>query len=168
VALPVDVDAMAVRGTDNARSMVRALWLQPVGNAGPAPRLSERRATAARRYGRAAIFALSNAVYLEPGGLWTAAGRTAEMVVSGGVGQDGFGFVLRAGAVATPVEITSGAFSVRLALAAGESRDLVIPLRPGEPALVRVRAEHGFRPASVDPSSTDMRMLGVRLEPKSD
>ena len=168
VALPVDVDAMAVRGTGNARSMVRALWLQPVGSAGRAPRLSNQRANAARRYGRAAIFALATAMYLEPGGLWTAAGRTAEMVVSGGADQDGFGFVLRAGAVATPVEITSGAFSVQLSLAAGESRNLVIPLRPGEPALVRVRAEHGFRPASVDPSSTDMRMLGVRIEPKSD
>jgi len=168
VALPVDVHAMAVRGPDNARSMVRAIWLQPVGNAGRAPRLSEQRAIAARRYGRAAIFALGNAVYLEPGGLWTAAGRTAEMAVAAGPDQDGVAFVLRAGAVATPVEITSGAFSVRLTLAAGESRDLVIPLRPGEPALVRVRAERGFRPASVDPSSTDMRMLGVRLEPKSD
>ena len=113
-----------------------------------------------------AIFALGNAVYLEPGGLWTAAGSTAEMAVTPGPDQDGFGFVLRAGAVATPVEITSGAFSVRLTLAAGESRDLVIPLRPGEPALVRVRAEHGFRPVSVDPSSTDMRMLGVWLEPR--
>jgi hypothetical protein len=165
VALPVDVRAMAVRGADNARSMVRALWLQPVGNAGRAPRLSEQRATAARRYGRVAIFALGNAVYLEPGGLWTAAGSTAEIVVTPGPDQDGFGFVLRAGAVATPVEITSGALSIRLSLAAGESRDLVIPLRPGEPALVRVRAEHGFRPASVDPASTDVRMLGVRLEP---
>jgi hypothetical protein len=166
VALPVDVHAMAVRGPDNARSMVRAIWLQPVGNAGRAPRLSEQRAIAARRYGRAAIFALGNAVYLESGGLWTAAGRTAEMAVTAGPDQDGVEFVLRAGAVATPVEITSGAFSIRLTLAAGESRDLVIPLRPGEPALVRVRAERGFRPASVDPSSTDMRMLGVRLEPK--
>jgi hypothetical protein len=121
-----------------------------------------------RARGAAAIFALGNAAYLEPGGLWTTAGSTAEMLVTPGPDQDGFGFVLRAGAVATPVEITSGAFSVRLPLAAGESRDLVIPSRPGEPALVRVRAEHGFRPVSVDPSSTDMRMLGVRIEPKSD
>jgi len=168
VALPVDVRATAVRGSGIDRSAIRALWLQPVGNAGRAARLSEQRATAARRYGTMAIFALGNAVYLEPGGLWTAAGRTAEMAVTAGPGQNGVGFVLRAGAVATPVEITSGAFALRLALEAGESRDLVIPLRPGEPALLRVRAERGFRPAEVDPSSTDMRMLGVRLEPRSD
>jgi hypothetical protein len=47
---------------------------------------------------------------------------------------------------------------------AGERREVVIPLRPGAPALVRVRAERGFRPSETDPGSTDARWLGVRIE----
>jgi len=168
LVLPVDVRSLAVRGNADARGAVRALWLQPVAAGRRPVRLTDQQASAARRYGAFEIFALGSGVYLEPGGLWTEGGRTAELAVRAGPDVEGFAFALSAGAVATPVEITSGAFSVRLTLAARERRDLVVPLRPGEAALVRIRAGHGFRPAAVDPSSTDTRMLGVRLEPRSE
>jgi hypothetical protein len=168
LVLPVDVRSLAVRGNTDARGAVRALWLQPVSAGHRQLGLTPQQATAARRYGAFEIYALGNGAYLEPGGLWTEGGRTAELAVTAGPDQEGFAFVLSAGAVATPVEITAGAFSVRLTLAARESRGLLVPLRPGETALVRIRADNGFRPASVDPSSTDTRLLGVRLEPRSD
>jgi hypothetical protein len=167
VFLPVGVNALMVRGPAEARGNGRTCWLQPSAEVDRVEPTSPRRATAARRLGGVAVFALGNAVYLEPGGLWTAAGRTAEIVVLAKPDQERVEFTLRGGPVATPVEITSGVFTLQATLAPGESRDLVIPVRRGAAALVRIRAELGFRPASVDSSSTDTRLLGVRLEPTS-
>jgi hypothetical protein len=81
-------------------------------------------------------------------------------------GQDRAEFSMRGGPAATAVEISSGSFEMQATLAPGEIRDLSLPVPSGGATLVRIRAEQGFRPASVDPSSTDTRLLGVRLEPR--
>jgi hypothetical protein len=113
-----------------------------------------------------AVFAIDY-VYLEPGGMWTAGRRTAELVVQVDPGRDRAVFAMRGGPEATPVRITAGTFSLEAELAPGEERELAIPVTPAGAALVTIRADRGFRPAEVDRSSTDTRLLGVRLEPRS-
>jgi len=111
------------------------------------------------------VYALAGA-YLEPGGLWTAGGRTAELVVQAEPGERVAVFTMRAGSESTPVLVTAGGFTVDAELAAGEERDLAIPVSPEGSVLLTVQAGRGFRPSDADPSSADRRLLGLRLEPR--
>jgi hypothetical protein len=163
-ALPVGLAGVRVRGDAGARRAVREVWIQPVvAGARPGPAVA-RRAASARRYGRSAVYAIASA-YLEPGGLWTAGGRTAELVVQVAPGERFAAFTMRNGPRATPVVARAGTFHLEAELAPGEERELTIPVSPEGSALVTVRTGRGFRPAEVDSSSADMRLLGVRLEP---
>ncbi len=83
--LPVGVSGVRLRGDAGARPSVRGAWLQPVDGGGP-PQVTARRAASAMRYGRLVVYALEHA-YLEPGGLWTSGGRTAELVVQVAAGE---------------------------------------------------------------------------------
>jgi hypothetical protein len=162
--LPVAVPSISVRGGEGERASVRGTWIQPVGRLDPTP-LGRLHATSARRLGGVAVFAVSN-VFLEPGGLWTAGGQSAEMVLLAEAGEDQAAFTMRAGPVATSVGIDTGMSAIETTLSPGEVRDLAIPVRRNEPTLVRIRTGQGFRPASIDPASKDVRLLGVRLEPR--
>jgi hypothetical protein len=165
-ALPVGLAGVRVRGDAGARSAVREVWIQPIfAEAGPGLAIA-RRAASARRYGGVVVYAIGSA-YLEPEGLWTAGGRTAELVVQVAPGERFAAFTMRNGPRATPVLAKAGAFSLEAELAPGEERELAIPVSPDGSALVTVRTGRGFRPAEVDSSSADMRLLGVRLEPLS-
>jgi hypothetical protein len=165
VVLPIGLSGVRVRGDAGARSFVRGVWLQPVLGVDRAASAAGRRAASARRYGRVVVFAVA-AAYLEADGLWTAGGRTAELVVQTAPGERLATFTMRAGPVATPVELRAGEFSLDADLAPGEARDLAIPVSAEGSALVSIRAGRGFRPSEADPSSADRRMLGVRLEPR--
>ncbi|MCX6549686.1 MAG: hypothetical protein NTY02_01545, partial [Acidobacteria bacterium] len=90
--------------------------------------------------------------------------RIATLVVNPAAGATAITFTMSAGPVATAVEMSAGDDTLRFQLGAGERRDLSIPVRPGNSTMLRIRAEQGFRPSAVDPKSTDMRLLGVRLE----
>ena len=162
--LPVGVSPVSVRWMRGASVPVRASWLQRVGGPESADELTALQSRAAARYGRVAVFAVGS-VYLEPEGLWTAGGAPAELVVRVAPDDEDAGFVMSAGPVETPVEITAGAFALGTTLAPGERRELRIPVRGGRAVLVRIHARQGFRPASVDSASSDVRLLGVRLEP---
>jgi len=161
--LPVGVSRVLVRGDSVASPAVRAIWLQPVAEAGTAP-VSTLRAASAMRYGRLVVYALENA-YIEPGGLWTAGGQTAAIVVQGGSGQQAAVFTMRAGPVATPARVSAGAWTLEADLKPGEERAVSIPLSRDGTALVTITARQGFRPSEADASSADRRWLGIRLEP---
>jgi len=163
VVLPVGLSGVRLRGEAGARSAVRGIWLQPAPGEGQPGPVAGRRAASAWRYGALAVYALAGA-YLEPGGLWTAGGRTAELVVRMPPGERA-AFTMRAGPVATPVRVRAGAFTLDAELAPGEERVLAIPTSREGSALVTIQAGRGFRPAEADPSNADMRLLGVRLEP---
>jgi hypothetical protein len=111
------------------------------------------------------VYAVAGA-YLEPGGLWTAGGRAAELVVQVDPGERAATFTMRGGPLATPVGLRAGPFSLDAELAPGEERELSIPVGPEGSVLVTIRAGRGFRPSETDPSSADRRLLGVRLEPR--
>jgi len=164
--LPVGVAGVRVRGEAGARSAVRGLWFQPAfreWQAGPA---AGRRAGSARRYGRVAVYALGGA-YLEPEGLWTAGGQTAELVMQTAPGERLAAFAMRAGPVATAVTVRAATFGLDARLAPGEARDLAIPVSPDGSVFVTIEAGTSFRPSETEPSSGDRRLLGVRLEPQN-
>jgi hypothetical protein len=164
LVLPAGVSRVRARGDARARTAVREVWLQPVVDGHFAP-VTLRRAAAVMRYGRLVVYALAGA-YLEPGGLWTAGHRMAELFVQADPGERVAEFTLRAGAEPTPVVVRADGFSLDAELAAGEERELAIPVSPDGSVLLTVRARRGFRPSDADPSSADRRLLGVRLEPK--
>jgi hypothetical protein len=141
------------------------LWLQPAFVDGAALPAAGRRAGSACRYGGVVVYALGNA-YLEPDGLWTAGGQTAELVLQVSPGANRAAFTLRAGPVTTPVQVRAGSLSLDAELSAGDARELDVPISPQGTALVTIRAGRGFRPSELDPSSADRRLLGVRLEQK--
>ncbi|MFO7694181.1 MAG: hypothetical protein R6V57_13925 [Vicinamibacterales bacterium] len=166
LVLPAAVSGVRVhlRGDAGARAAVRNIWFQPVADGRFAP-VTARRAAAAMRYGSLVVYALASA-YLEPGGLWTAGGRTAELVVQAEPGDRVAALTMRAGPLVTRVRVSAGAFSLDAELAPGEERELAIPMPPAGSVIVAVQAGPGFRPADTDPSSADRRLLGVRLEPR--
>jgi hypothetical protein len=163
VDLPAGVTLVRARSDAYAGGALRALWLQPSWNGwspGPAAAL---RAASALRYGPLVVYAISGA-YLEPGGLWTAGAREAELVVQAPASDRPARFIMRAGPVATPVRVRSGTFELRADLAAGEERELAIPVGPDGSAFVMIASGRGFRPSETEPGSTDTRLLGVRLD----
>jgi hypothetical protein len=163
IVLPVALAGVRARVGDSARSAVRGLWIQPVLGEWARGPASGRRAASARRYGPVAVYAVRGA-YLEPEGLWTAGGQAAEFVVQAVPGERLAAFTMRAGPVATPVSVRTGAFSLDAELAPGEERMLEIPLSPEGASVVMIDAGRGFRPSEIDPTSGDRRLLGVRLE----
>jgi hypothetical protein len=163
--LPVDVHSVVVRGGREEREAVRGLWLQPLAIAGPGERMTEARALAARRYTNGTIaWAVGDTSYLEEGGLWVAGETDAQFVLGGPGDRGGRVIGLRSGAVATTADVTSGAFSVSVALSAGERREVTLPMSPDRPVLVHVRTSSGFVPSELDPASTDGRYLGVWID----
>ena len=162
--LPVSVHSVHVTGDEASRRSVRGIWLQPVD----APRGAL--ASIGERASAAACSDVCACSAWATGCTWSRAGSGRP-----GEGAPSWSWprpisrkptcTVGAGAVATPVTITAGDYCVRLDLQAGERREVSIPLRRGEPALVRVEAERGFRPSEVNRRSTDARMLGVRIEP---
>lgn len=167
LVLPVGLAAVRLRGDAGAQAAVRGLWLQPDWAGWHPGPVAGWRAASARRYDSVAVYAVKGA-YLEPGGLWTAGGQAAEMVLQMPPGERLAVFTMRAGPVATPVGVRAGRFSLDAELAPGESRRLEIPLSPDGSALMTVRAGRSFRPSETDPSSGDRRLLGVRLEVERD
>jgi hypothetical protein len=162
--LPVDVHSIAVRGSDAARRGLGGIWLQPI-DAGDANRpVAAMRASSGARYGETAVFCLGDAAYLEPGGLWTAGNRTADLVLLPGTGRSSVHATVSAGAAAVRARVEAGGFSSNLDLSPGQRAELDVPVPPDVPTLLRIRSDGGFRPVAVDARSADLRLLGLRIE----
>ena len=163
--LPVGVSRLRPRGDAGAQAVVRRIWLQPAWGDWRPGEAARRRAASARRYGPVAVYAVRGA-YLEPEGLWTAGGRTAELVVQVAHGERSATFAMRAGPVAVPVRVRGSQFTLETDLAPGEERELAVPVPSNGSAFVTIETGRSFRPSDTDPRSTDRRLLGVRLELK--
>lgn len=161
--LPVDVASLTIRGSGAGDSGAVGLRLRPTAVAGPV-NPDGRRAVRAMRYGHARVFAFDERVYLEPSGFWTRADGTAAVVIdSEAQGEEaGRPMVVRAGAVATSIELSVGEWSIRLELAAGQQQEVQLPPLNGARAWsLTVRSGAGFRPSEVDPASDDVRRLAA-------
>lgn len=163
--LPVDVASLTIRGSGSGAA-ARGLELRPTAVAGPV-NPDGRRALRAMRYGDARVFAFDERVYLEPSGFWTRADRSAIVVIDSGAPGEapGRAMVVRAGAVATSIELSAGEWSTRLVLAAGQQQTVQLPPLNGARAwTLNLRSGPGFRPSEVDPASDDVRRLAAWVE----
>jgi hypothetical protein len=164
--LPVDVASLTIRGDGRTDSAAVHLRLRPTALAGPV-NADGRRAVRAARYGRARVFAFDERAYLEPTGFWTRADGVASLVVDTDAPEDAAGrpLIVRAGAADTSVEMTVGAWTTRLSLAAGQQESVQLPPLDGTRGwALTIRSGPGFRPSAIDPSSDDVRQLAVWVE----
>ena len=153
-----------------------ALWL--VGDAAlqrSAPRLSlgvvslGPRGACGLRAGRAvasaeaSLLVVGGRVYAEDAGAWVEGGREGRFVVRA-PGTE-LHLRLRNGPVANTVRLDSGGWHETLTLAPGETREVAVPARAAGTTLpLAVSSSEGFRPADADPTSHDLRWLGVWVE----
>ena len=152
--LPVDARTIVMTGDEPARHAVRAITLRPRVLAA-VPRPEARRAA---RFGRVAVYALDDDVYLEPGAFWTRAERTARVVVQAEAGTTGV-MRLKAGPVDNDVRLRAGAWTTIVPLAADATVDVPLPSQALAPAVLEITSPRGFRPS--DTGGDDVRWLGV-------
>jgi hypothetical protein len=161
VHLPVRVHSLTIRGDDTARAAVSRVTLRPHVSADWTALDVRRLARRASRYGNARVFFLDDNAFMEPPGFWTR-GKAATGLVIDADGRVPAALNFRAGAVATDATISSGAWSESVSLAPGETRSITLPaLDDADGWVVRIETATGFRPAQHDPSSKDLRNLGV-------
>jgi hypothetical protein len=169
VKLPAQVYSLTIQGDERARRAVKTLMLRPrtVGNAPGAPASTVQRAS---RYGPLRVFFFDDNAFVEPPGFWTRGHSTADIFIdtlrpeSIGSAKGPATLRLRAGPVASSVELSSGDWREQVTLEAGAEKE--ISLAEGRPAgwWLRVETHTGFRPAQHDPGNKDMRSLGVWVE----
>lgn len=164
--LPVDVASLTIRGDGRTDQAAVRLRLRPTALARPV-NADGRRAVRAARYGRVRVFTFDERAYLEPTGVWIRADGVASLVVDTDSLEEASGrpLIVRAGAVATSVELMIGAWTTRLSLAAGQQEVVQLPPLDGRRAWsLTIRTGPGFRPSAIDPASDDVRQLAAWVE----
>ena len=168
VHLPVRVHSLTIRGDAAAIAAVSTVKLHPRSIDPPHDRLAATYARRAGRYGRARVFFLDDDAFVEPPGFWTRGRADTEVIVDADPDASAHGLKMRirAGAVATTLNLSSGPWSESVALTSGETRELSLPaLGPGQHAWVLTLVTGpGFRPGLLDPKNQDLRHLGVWVE----
>jgi hypothetical protein len=101
--------------------------------------------------------------HLEPPGLWIRGHDSADLVVSPDAGAQARLF-LRNNPKANRVNLVIGKRRETLDLGPGEERVVELPVEDGRAVRLRVESTASFRPADVDPASTDHRALGCWIE----
>lgn len=164
IQLPVNVGSLVVLGEQSAP--VGAITLHPLKVWQGPSKISGEIARRVERYGPALVsfFDLS-AMFPEPAGFWIAGRRDTRFAV-GAVERGRFlQMFLRNAAVDNRVHVSVDGASQVLDLRAREERTLPVLIGPDRPgALIEIASETGFRPADVEPGSTDPRFLGVWVE----
>ena len=94
---------------------------------------------------------------------WVQGAHVSELLVSP-ADASRMRVVIRNGAADNRIDVTVGAHTERLALAAWETRELSLPVPPGGELIpISVHPEGGYVPAEVEPGSTDTRLLGCQV-----
>jgi hypothetical protein len=113
-----------------------------------------------------------NAYAREDLDFWTRGQSRAEILVKTVEPASGLELTVQAGPEPTTVTVARGWWKTRVALNAGETRAVTVPLDEGFPYqgtrvwCVSVSSDKGFVPAFVNAASEDRRFLGVRVTPE--
>jgi hypothetical protein len=106
---------------------------------------------------------LDRGAYDEGGEFWTHGGRDASLMVFPG-GATVLRIWCRAGAAGGDATLSVAGITHRWTLAPDQGEAVVLPLLPGTKTVpLHVSFSGAFRPADVDPSSRDRRLLGLRV-----
>ena len=124
---------------------------------------------AAVQYPAGGVLFLDDMAYPEAEGFWVRGRESAQFVVfpvPGAPVTMTIRILIRNGASVNQVSVESGTFQRVLVLSPGQEQELEIPA-PGEGVSLRVASGDSFVPAQRDPSSTDLRVLGVWVQIRS-
>jgi hypothetical protein len=155
--IPTRVHSVSIRADPRAHELISQVRLRPQ-HVMSGDEISERFALRGARYGHVRSFFLDDALYMEPGGVWTRGDAAGEIVIA----KDNDGPValeVTAGPVPTTVEFAAQDVFERVKLAPGESRGMQLPA-----GLWRITTDGRFRPKDHDPGTRDGRPLGARIE----
>ena len=164
ITLPVAVASLAVEADAGAKNTLHDVRIRAVSVLAPEAGMENREARRASRYGPAVVFLLGGDAWVEPAGIWVAAGSSADFAIALDA-QTPLQLFVRNGPVENGVTLESGAWHERLALKPGEERIVQVPADSRRRTVpLKVAPTHGFRPADFDPKSQDVRELGVWIE----
>jgi len=168
LTLPQRVNTLVITGDDGARQTIARVRVKPVRvEEGVVPGAV---AVRAARYGAVQAWFLDDRAFVEAPGFWTQGLDTTTLVAEA---PDAAGAApvmrLRAGPVATRVQVSVGASQTSVSLEPGQTQD--VTLRSEDAAgdsrqrwSVRLATETQFVPALTDAGSADLRRLGVWVE----
>jgi hypothetical protein len=109
------------------------------------------------------IVYVNSETYPEGGVFWTRAANRGEVLVSP-AGASDIVLTLYVGPTAGTVHLDVGGQSLDVAMRADEIREVSVPVSAGASLVpVSVQASAWFRPAAVDPRSSDTRALGCQV-----
>jgi hypothetical protein len=136
------------------------ITLIPAGVAAAATRDFAVRAT---RYRDVDAFFFDEQAYLEKDGFWTRANGSALVVfdVDDPERLSGLQITVTAGAVATKVALSMGAWEEAWSLTPGQKQEVLLPPARNGAWPLHIRSGDGFRPSERDPNSTDVRKLAA-------
>jgi hypothetical protein len=173
LTLPVRIESLTLRADRSLTSALARATLYPQRLTTTAQRLTDDVATSAGRYGTTVVYELAQSVvfgepgiYFESPGFWVTGGREAAMVFASASGQRIQRLLVRNGAAANQVSLSSGVWRQEFPMGPGQETTVDVPLASAEASVVRVRTSSGFRPSAVDPRSQDQRFLGCWIEIK--
>jgi hypothetical protein len=166
VQLPVTVGSLVVLGDEGASSgtltlIPRRIWEAP-------SRLTSEIARRVEPYGPAQVFFFAGYdrnTFLEGPGFWVRGGGGVQLAVTRDDRRVPLQMFVRNAAATNQVQIEINGAERVYNLEPGEELTIPVPVadpRPG--ALIRIQSSSGFRPAEVEPGSTDTRFLGVWIE----
>ena len=162
---PVDVRALVVRGDEDARRSIRRVLVEPLSLVDSRSRLTNLMARRAVKYDGASVFFLDDRSFAEPEGFWLGGSRQTSFVVQSDDARASLSFKLRNAPVENRLTLESGQWREELTLAAGEVRQIDVPLAPNQrAAMVTSTTTAGFRPSESTPGSRDDRFLGVWVQ----
>jgi hypothetical protein len=161
IKLPVDVPALFLHGSPPELS--RQLLLQPTE---VRPVFSDRPlARRARRYGRTVVFFLDAGAFAEPEAFWVAGRSSAAVVLYAEPAIVRYRLFVRNAPVENRLRMISGATTIDRALRPAEELTIDVPVVTQSGAgRLTIESAAGFRPAELDPSSSDQRYLGVWIQ----
>ncbi len=167
IDFPVDVRALVLRGDEGARRAIRRVVVEPLSLVPAATRLTDAVAHRAVKYASAAVFFLDERSFPESDGFWLGGSRQWTFVVQPDRPSASVTLLVRNAPVDNRVTFESGQWREEVAMAAGEERQIKVPLGPGQTAaLVSATVASGFRPSQSVPDSRDDRFLGVWVQPR--
>jgi hypothetical protein len=164
ISIPVGVAALQVDLDAAAQQCLREVVVRAAAVLPKQERVvGDREAGHGARYGPAALFLLDGIAWVEPDGIWVGRGANTEFVIAPDP-QAPIRLFVRNGAMDNSVTLESGTWHDHLVLRPGEERVVEVPVRAGPGTQLTVLSADGFRPADVDPKSSDDRLLGVWIE----
>jgi hypothetical protein len=159
VNVPVASPVLLIDADPALRASIDRVTIRATALPGSQHRVADGEADHAARYGRALMFLLDGHAFMEPTGTWVQGGSTASFALTSEDPRPTT-IVVRTPPVANEVTFDGVGWHQVLVLSPGESKMLDVPV-----PRFRVSVASGARPTDFESGSTDIRFLGVWLEP---